>query len=73
MNKINQMNKNMLEGDDVWTLINDDLKIDEVEESFTHDIESGINKRIQQIRLEVLFTLNHVQKEAIFEDNFSPF
>jgi hypothetical protein len=72
MSRIKQINLSMLEGDDVWNMVNDDIKLDS-EESFTHDIESGINKRIQQIRLEILFTLNNTSKESLYQNSFSPF
>jgi hypothetical protein len=71
--RIRQMNMSMLENDEVWNLINDDMKVEDSEQSFTHDVESGINKRIQQIRLEVLFTLNHIEKSPLFSEHFAPF
>lgn len=63
----------MLEGDDVWNMVNEDMKLQESEESFTHDVESGINKRMQQIRLEILFTLNHTNKESLYSNSFEGF
>lgn len=47
--RIHLINMNMLENDEVWNIVNEDIKIDTSEDSFTH--ESNINKRIQQIRL----------------------
>jgi hypothetical protein len=71
--RIRQINKSMLEADDVWNLLNDDMKVDDSEQSFTHDVESNINKRIQQIRLEVLFTLHQVEKAPLFAERFPAF
>lgn len=49
------------------------MKMEDSELSFTHDVETGINKRIQQLRLEVLFAFNQVDKAPLFAHSFQPF
>ncbi len=63
----------MLEEDNVWSKVQEEIKMESQEEGESTGLDGMINKKIQRLRWEVLFSLGTVEKQQIFETNFSSF
>ena len=63
---ISHINRSMLDEDDVWNRVQDDIKVECDEECYTTENEGFIDKKIQKLRWEVIFSLGKVEKRPIF-------
>ena len=71
---IEQINRSMLDQDDVWSRVQSEVKIETAEECYTADNNEGnIDRKIQQLRMEVLFAIGTVNKKSIFPEAFEKF
>jgi hypothetical protein len=70
---IEQINRSMLDEDDVWSRVQDGAQLECDEECYTTDHEASIDKKIQKLRWEVLFTLGPIDKKPLFSEFFPAF